>query len=244
MNKNQKIILIFILIIVLACCVTAYLILKPADLEERSFQNFNMLVPSNEEFNITQEDYSIHYIGDKDTTIQYFMCNNLTNVLCYSVAKQYIVESSVKVNQTSDNITEWKMETKNQTRYICLKEAATTYGACIMVTSSNKDLCMRMAQSIQFTKAIDAINNITNFHPTASTSTSSKNSAVSSKNNLKTSPSEDDFVDDYSDFDYDDFDYDSGSSNSVESDSGGSDSGGSSSGGSDSGGSSSASYDW
>lgn len=231
MERNSKIIIIFILIIILIASVAACVILKPANLEERTFQNFKMSVPENEQFNSSDNDYSISYTG-KDVTIQYFKCNNLTNVICYMAAKEDIIESSVKVNETPDNITEWEMKMKNgETRYICLKEAASTYGACVLVSSSDKDLCMKMAKSIIFTGPLSNTSGLFKSASTTSSVSSHASTQTKNKNNNKNKhPKSDasiDFEDDY----YYDFSSDSSSSSSSDSSSSsGSDSGSSSSG--------------
>lgn len=185
-QKNTVYIILGAIIVILA----AFLIIShvtTTDYEQQNFTNFVMDVPKGTEFVRTYDDYSAIYTSD-DITVKYYRVLSNDDAFHYAEERTIIQSNAEAVDQSGD-ITEWKINKDGKTKYICFKEDANNNGACISVEASNKDECMKMAQSIQFISGsvfVEDSTSETNTADNTTNSTVSENTTQSSGNTTST----------------------------------------------------------
>lgn len=184
---------IFVILGVIIIILAAFLIIShvaTTEFEQQSFANFTMEVPKGTEFVETYDNYSTIYTAE-DITVKYFRVLSSDDAFHYA-EERTLIQSEGEAVDEADGITEWKIKENGQTKYVCFKEDADNNGACILVKCSNKEDCMRMAQSIVFTSG-SVFNagdtNETNTTEETTNSTASTDSNQSSGNTTSASNS-------------------------------------------------------
>ena len=175
MDKKSIVYVILGLIIVFLAAFLIISHVSTTDFEQQTFTNFVMDVPKGTQFVETYDNYSTIYTSE-DLEVKYFRVTNNDEAFHYA-EQRTLIQSGGELVGESDGITEWEIKEDGKTKYVCFKEDADNNGACISVKCSNKDDCMRMAQSIVFTSGAVFSEENTTENGTADNST---NSAVSS----------------------------------------------------------------
>ena len=187
MDKKSIVYVILGLIIVFLAAFLIISHVSTTDFEQQTFTNFVMDVPKGTEFVETYDNYSTIYTSE-DLEVKYFRVTNNDEAFHYAEQRTLIQNDGELVGE-SDGITEWEIKEDGKTKYVCFKEDADNNGACISVKCSNKDDCMRMAQSIVFTSGAVFSEENTTENGTANNSTNStvsSNASQSSSNTTST----------------------------------------------------------
>mgnify|MGYP006992065524 CR=1 FL=1 len=187
MDKKSIVYVILGLIIVFLAAFLIISHVSTTDFEQQTFTNFVMDVPKGTEFVETYDNYSTIYTSE-DLEVKYFRVTNNDEAFHYA-EQRTLIQSGGELVGESNGITEWKIDEDGKTKYVCFKEDADNNGACISVKCSNKDDCMRMAESIVFTNsAVFTEENSTEngTADNATNSTVSSNASQSSSNTTST----------------------------------------------------------
>ena len=151
MDKKSIVYVILGLIIVFLAAFLIISHISTTDFEQQTFTNFVMDVPKGTQFVETYDNYSTIYTSE-DLEVKYFRVTNNDEAFHYA-EQRTLIQSGGELVGESNGITEWKIDEDGKTKYVCFKEDADNNGACISVKCSNKDDCMRMAESIVFTNS-------------------------------------------------------------------------------------------
>jgi hypothetical protein len=187
MDKKSIVYVILGLIIVFLAAFLIISHVSTTDFEQQTFTNFVMDVPKGTEFVETYDNYSTIYTSE-DLEVKYFRVTNNDEAFHYAEQRTLIQNGGELVGE-SDGITEWEIKEDGKTKYVCFKEDADNNGACISVKCSNKDDCMRMAESIVFTNSAVFTEENSTENGTADNainSTVSSNASQSSSNTTST----------------------------------------------------------
>ena len=187
MDKKSIVYVILGLIIVFLAAFLIISHVSTTDFEQQTFTNFVMDVPKGTEFVETYDNYSTIYTSE-DLEVKYFRVTNNDEAFHYA-EQRTLIQSGGELVGESDGITEWEIKEDGKTKYVCFKEDADNNGACISVKCSNKDDCMRMAESIVFTNGAVFSEENTTENGTADNSTNStvsSNASQSSSNTTST----------------------------------------------------------
>lgn len=186
MDKKSIVYVILGLIIVFLAAFLIISHISTTDFEQQTFTNFVMDVPKGTQFVETYDNYSTIYTSE-DLEVKYFRVTNNDEAFHYA-EQRTLLQSSGELVGESNGITEWKIDEDGKTKYVCFKEDADNNGACISVKCSNKDDCMRMAESIVFTNSAvfteenstenGTANNATNSTVNSNTSQDSPNTST------------------------------------------------------------------
>ena len=179
MDKKSIVYVILGLIIVFLAAFLIISHVSTTDFEQQTFTNFVMDVPKGTEFVETYDNYSTIYTSE-DLEVKYFRVTNNDEAFHYA-EQRTLIQSGGELVGESDGITEWEIKEDGKTKYVCFKEDADN--------CSNKDDCMRMAESIVFTNsAVFTEENSTEngTADNATNSTVSSNASQSSSNTTST----------------------------------------------------------